>query len=805
MQNDVNVQASPRARSRELALLVGLALAGGVAVAQAQETVGLEEITVTARKTSENLQDVPITVTAFTAETLQQSNVKTLYDINNLAPGLNFQLAGTRGGSGRLQMRGTTAGTSGGSKVSVFLDGVYVSGDITNIPFEALERVEVLPGPQSAVFGRSTFAGALSYVTKSPTREFRGSVSADLAQDGEQRVSGMISGPIIDGKLGFMLDAFYMNYDGPSEWKNPVDGSQLGSNQSKGAIAKLVYDVTDSLKIEYRGMYADDEDSQGIAILQDPSTRNGVFTKLDVGAGPGTVGRVAFYPIGTIDSITSANPNGGTNSNLVPDVGRRAHGYRNALTTTYTFADYTASLLIARNREYSRTAQDGDFTTFPNSRSVVIVAPEDNSAEFRITSPQKQRFRWTAGYYYLDLQQGPGSFAGAFFTDQVCPNPTAAAPRFACTFGSTYTPLTFNLTTPLNTEVTFRDKSPFAGLFLDVTSWLTASFEGRYQQENVRSNNKLTGAVFENTFKKFLPRANLDFKLNDDVHFYALYSVGNNPGTFNTSPFIGAAGSGTSESDRFVKEETLKNYEVGIKSLWLDRRLRVNAAVYKSDWNNQQLPATFFTSAGQIFSLTLNKGSSKIKGATLEVEAAPAEGWDLRGTMSYNKAEYKSFCSTNFGALLGLVGRANQNLTFTNPITGKQFNVTTTACVPIDGNDLEGVPALTWSLGAGYQHALNASWNWSARGDFQHQDGMWDSEMNLAKSQDANVFNLTFGVNKDNLGLALYCRNCTNEDSPYRISRLSDARAGASNQFNQTVGQIPRRPRQFGLRVNVNF
>ncbi|MDX2225387.1 MAG: TonB-dependent receptor plug domain-containing protein, partial [Rhodospirillaceae bacterium] len=153
------------------ALLAPFTLSG--AMAQQSSQVGIEEIVVTARKQAESLQSVPLSVTAFTTEALQNINPRTLSDLNNLSPSLNFQAGTGRGGQGRLQMRGTSGGTAGTSKATIYMDGVFIAGNSQNVNFAELERVEVIPGPQSALFGRSTFGGAVNYITRDPTDEYK--------------------------------------------------------------------------------------------------------------------------------------------------------------------------------------------------------------------------------------------------------------------------------------------------------------------------------------------------------------------------------------------------------------------------------------------------------------------------------------------------------------------------------------------------------------------------------------------------------------------------------------------------------
>ena len=165
------------------------------------EEASVGDIVVTARKSSERLQDVPLTISALSAATLEKTDTKTIFDLATRTPGLYFGTTGGRNGGNKLQIRNLSTGTSGGSKASVFIDGVFISGDYSSTALANLERIEVLKGPQSAYFGRSTFVGAVNFVTRDPGENFTGKIDAIWAGDGERDVSGFITTPIVSDVL----------------------------------------------------------------------------------------------------------------------------------------------------------------------------------------------------------------------------------------------------------------------------------------------------------------------------------------------------------------------------------------------------------------------------------------------------------------------------------------------------------------------------------------------------------------------------------------------------------------------------
>jgi outer membrane receptor protein involved in Fe transport len=180
------------------ATLAGLG-AGSMSHAQAQgQGLQLEEIIVTARKTEESLQDVPIAITAFTAQAIEEAGIESVVDLASQTPGFSFNQGFGRSGGGnadassRPSIRGMSS-ILGTANASFFVDGIFVSGNPTSYQLDNLERVEVIRGPQSALFGRQTFGGAINFVTRRPTDETRGQVNLTGGEHDHFEASGRAS------------------------------------------------------------------------------------------------------------------------------------------------------------------------------------------------------------------------------------------------------------------------------------------------------------------------------------------------------------------------------------------------------------------------------------------------------------------------------------------------------------------------------------------------------------------------------------------------------------------------------------
>ncbi|HSN70599.1 MAG TPA: TonB-dependent receptor plug domain-containing protein, partial [Steroidobacteraceae bacterium] len=211
----------------------------------------IEEILVTARKVEESLQDAPVAVSAFTSATIEQRGITGVDDIARFTPGLSFSQAFGRN-TDRPVVRGQSnvlAGVQFGveSGTAYFIDGVYYPGDIQALDFNSLERVEVVKGPQSALYGRNTYAGAINFITKDPTNELSGSVEATVAEFEEYEVSGSLSGALIDDKLLARINLRHYEYGG--EYRNTLTGDKVGQEETDSAALTLVWNASENFTV----------------------------------------------------------------------------------------------------------------------------------------------------------------------------------------------------------------------------------------------------------------------------------------------------------------------------------------------------------------------------------------------------------------------------------------------------------------------------------------------------------------------------------------------------------------------------
>ncbi|GAM98241.1 hypothetical protein U91I_01873 [alpha proteobacterium U9-1i] len=233
-----------------LLALIAPTIAPSIAFAQdAVADAGEEEVVVTARKREERLQDVPIAVTAVTAETLEREQINTVREIAAFAPGLNI----TTDAVGRAFMSirgvGTTLIDTVQPGVGIFVDGIYqANSSYLNNPVVDVARIEVLRGPQGTLFGNNTLGGAISVVTRAPTDDFSGRVSATYAgPDNYQTYAGSLSGPIVEGVLRGRIAASYHTHDGFST--NTITGNDARPLENESVNGALVWDANDGAEL----------------------------------------------------------------------------------------------------------------------------------------------------------------------------------------------------------------------------------------------------------------------------------------------------------------------------------------------------------------------------------------------------------------------------------------------------------------------------------------------------------------------------------------------------------------------------
>ena len=254
----------------------------------------IEEIVVTARKRAENLQEVPLSIAAFSAKDLKDLDIRGVYELQNFTPNFSFDKSFGRRFD-RPIIRGQSSVQSSDVLASFFVDGVYIAGSIGTISTDALERIEVLRGPQSALYGRGAFGGAINYVTKGPSDTFEGQLNTRVGSHSDYKGALWMRGPIIENKLSYFISGNWEYYGGQyrnnyaggvSVSKGPVnnfvkvptisDRSRLGKEETKDVTVKLRFQPAEDFEFNVKASYNRGADSQ-FASVYIPAAENNCF------------------------------------------------------------------------------------------------------------------------------------------------------------------------------------------------------------------------------------------------------------------------------------------------------------------------------------------------------------------------------------------------------------------------------------------------------------------------------------------------------------------------------------------------
>ncbi len=768
--------------------------------AVAPQADALDEVTVSARRRSESLQEVPLAITVLSEDFMEKNNIRRPEDIAALTPGFHYEQTGAR-----YFNKPTVRGTSVNSisyrlqKTSVYIDGVVVTGSFGSIPFTDLKQVEVLKGPQSTAFGRGNLAGAISYVTKDPSDVLTGSFSVQGRQDDEMHVDGYLSGPLIEGRLKGYLAGNYYSYGGAEEWRNVLYGEQLGTERSRNVSGKLVGTVTDWLTVTARAFNGFDRDGLPTFQYIAPADRRGDFTTpISLAASGGRT----LAPIGATrgSSLPYSAP---TNQMEYPGLRRFTKRYTLSADADMGFATLSA---IAANNTLKETEQYPALegisvptifaaaenpappssvrtvgqTGFSSNQAEIIEEYEDSQFELRLVSNGDTRLKYMLGANSFKWDQYE-NFTGFAFVNRY----------------------------------SIRNTSGFGLLSFAFTDRFAASIEGRYAHDEIGQVGVGFGVTTTRaaTYKRFSPRLSANYKITPDVMLYGVVSRGNSPGSFNTNAGLAAA----APQFNNIKEEQLTNYEVGIKSAWLENRLIANLTAYQMDWKDQQLlvvipyPNLTYSPTAPTGSInaqqfltgqfTTNAGSSKLKGFELELEARPMENLSVRATVSYVDAKYEDFCSPQAWLL--------------NPTALLYPNYI--GCGQVAGKTLFQQPPLTTSLLVSYERPLTENWKGFVSTDWAYMDKKYGSEVNVNWTPSANIVNFHIGGERDRLRIEAFVMNLTDEDSPVRTRFAVGGAAFAGNAtfpngnypnsvFQQLMADfVPRKPRQVGLTATYSF
>ncbi|MFN2098487.1 TonB-dependent receptor [Altererythrobacter sp. MF3-039] len=793
--------------------------------ADSRETGG-PVIVVTARKREENLIDVPLAITAIGAEEIDEAGIDNISDVALQTPGFSFRqgFGRTGGGEGGASVRPAIRGMSnilGAANAGFFVDGVFVSGNITSYQLENLERVEVIRGPQSALYGRQTFAGAINFVTRKPDNEFRAGAEVTVGQYDHQEVSGFVSIPLQEDVAALELNGRYYSFGG--DYVNADNGERdINDQQSWNVGAKFRLTPGDNLEAILGVAYGEDRD-KGYAtykfgsenlncFLPEISGNYQPFFFLPSFTIPVNENRSRGYFCGEIEQ---GDRELAYNNDELEELGYRGltrNYFRSDLTLNYYFdSDWQLTSITAFNGSENVNGFDNDlFPTDTPSLSIGGSRTHDFSQNVRLLSPQDARIRGLAGAYYFRQRDGEGFNINTSWT--------------SAELGNKYR---------LDSADGVNNWAVYGMLEFDVTDQLTISAEGRYQEDEILASDESDGDspaitaptnLRSETFTAFLPRFTAKFEVNPNLNIYAAVAKGNKPGGFNDLPSDGTAASVADLVARGIEtfdEEQVWSYELGTKGLIPGTSLSFNVAGFYLDWTSQQLTQSqpYERTQGDFSTVPfiVNAGASEIKGLEVEVFGRVTDWLDVRVGYAYNDATFKDFYDENTEELLDTDGEPSfLDVDFTQPNPAD----TDGPNGQVAGNRLPQTPVHQLNLAGTVRFPVSDNAEFFLRNDLAYESNRYAQVHNLARTGDSYNWNIRAGVEFGNLTVTGFVDNVLEDKTPLVITRLFDFNRGMLvpspgrttfgrpdsrfTFFRDFIVGAPRK-RQFGLTVNWRY
>ena len=689
-------------RFKTILLATTLVTPFATAPALAQDAGAAEdegEIVVTARRTSESLQDVPASVSVLTAATIERTGATSADDFAQLTPGVTIVTGTAEAGDTQVNIRGINGARDAESSVALVVDGILKTNTAQlNQPQGTLRQVEILKGPQGALYGRNAAAGAIVLQSLKPGDVFEGALKASYGEENTWQTTGHIAGPIGEG-LGFVLSGFYRKTDGFYRNSFLTDTKSVDDQEVWAVDGRVVANLGDATELDVKARYSE---LRGASIAFNAAFHLPQFAAFN----PAFYEDVNEHPFNFYNNIRPENAQDSFDISA-----KIEHEFASGMTltawalysdvqqaliadgTSADFARFIGAVNPAGNAAvascFSSTAA---LTGFPVNQPGFIgqipvpflFAPatgstfgpyspttcdgtqyqirnqQDFSAEVRLASSGDGPLDWQLGAYYLKIDREVGVSIGADTGNGVIPQLYNAP--------NTTNPTSLLLADAFKTDV----YAAFASAEYEFSPQFTAGLALRYDIED-RSSNSLVptatdpfgggpinpGQAFgplspqAETFKQLQPKLSLSWQPSDNVNVYANWGIGfksggfNNQGSkaiidgsFNNGITPGTIDADVSITDRYRKEKS-SAFEAGIKGKMLDGAITFDLAGYYTEIDDMQF-FEFFVGSFGLLRVVSNIDKVEVKGAELNLTAEVTDGWKLFGAFNVTDSEIKA-------------------------------------------------------------------------------------------------------------------------------------------------------------------
>ncbi len=720
-----------RKHSNQLLLAIAsVLLTTGLVEAQETAQPVLEEVIVTATKRPVGMQDVPITIAVMSGDTIDKMGLKDLEDITMYMPNVHV---GQSGGNNQIFIRGVGSGNNAGFEQSVgtFIDGVYFGrARNSRAAFLDIERVEVLKGPQSTLFGKNTVAGAINITTRQPTEEFEAWVEANYITELDGAgLTAVVSGPLTDNLRGRLVartyeDSGYMKNAAP----NGKDGPQLDNNVVRGS---LVWDATDDLQFTVKAEHGEfDITGRQFKITQSTPTSTFLFGAF--GSDPNFADSLGFNNKQSLGTFSDRPEVDKTDSNIFQ------------LTAEYQWNEHSLRSITAWTDYDFSNCSDVDYSPLSFIDQCAQQSHDQFTQEFLLSSSTGGAIEYLAGLYYQDAnlkhhQSTQLFWSGlppieAYLLGLLGGLPSGSIDTDYLNYFeqdsktlSAFAEFTWNLTDRFRTTIGLRysdDKKDVQKQQITTAPGTSISdpflafvggpavlgFAKEYEYEESRSEDHWTGNI------------NFQYDITENSMAFLNLANGYKAGGFDSSNSM--------DRSREFEDETVESIELGLKTEFWDRRARVNTALFYSKFDDLQVSG--WESAGFIVG---NAAKSEVSGLEVDFTVAATDGLTLRGALAYLDAEYKDYpnASCTVDQILAMGSPCFQDLS---------------------GTPLQFAPEWSGNIGASYDTSLSSNIDLSLG-----LDALYTDDTIIAPDADTNVIQGSYW--KLNARIALLSSNGT--------------------------------------------
>ncbi|WP_417593243.1 TonB-dependent receptor [Parasphingorhabdus sp.] len=725
---------------------------------QTQGSVALDEIVVTARRTEENLLEVPISISVVSGESLERVGIQQLGEAVQTIPGVS--VTPTPVGD-LLFIRGIGSGENQGFEMSVgtFVDGLHFGrGRSSRHAFLDVDRIEVLRGPQPVFFGKNTIGGALNITTRRPTDTFEASVEEYIEPEFSTfRTTGILSGPLSDTLRGRVV---FRHYTSDGYIRNAFLDTDEPARDEWVGRATLEWDAADNLTFLLKGEYGESDMEGGRAqITRASPTLQALIAPIDPNAE---------FEL----NYTKSGPGVSPNFNREFDNSRT---YNASLSAEWDTGPVLISSLTGFTGYSTDYAFDSDFTPLDFLHQVWRQEHETWSQEIRFASTNPGFFEYQAGVYFSNEQLD--SYKTAFIDFSPTPAPFLGSGNRLHTYEqetetwSVFAEGTFNIAEDLSFIVGYR--------YTDETKTLDKTFNFADLGSTVpNAGNPVFSAIglgiphAINGLERSTDNHSLALTARytpGDMMFYASYTQGFKAGGFDEGDTSG-------DLDRIIfDDENVDSYEVGMRAELLNRRLRTQLTAFYSEYDNLQV--SIFDGVASL--IVGNAASARSMGIEAQAEFAATNNLTVGFTASFLDSEYSSYTA----------GPCSFGLGVTCDLSGK---------------NLPYAPDLSGALSARWEDQFANGWTYILDGQLFHSSSFFTAgDLDPAVAQGAFTkinATLTFLSPDEDWSLAFIARNLTDKVTAHFGDDIP-----LSNILGNNYQQYVDPPRTFALQVSYRF